>query len=146
MEIHKVHKEAVWQLRHEVMWPERELDYVKLDDDDDGVHYGLFDRDRLVSAVSLFIDGKEAQFRKFATRIEQQGQGYGSRLLQHVLDEVEQRGLDRIYCNARSHKAAFYKKFGLAEVPGTAFTRGGKEYIIMEKHFGSAGDRIRKES
>ncbi|MNL37777.1 hypothetical protein D3C87_1599420 [compost metagenome] len=34
---------------------------------------------------------------------------------------------------------------GLAEVPGTAFTKGGKEYIIMEKHFGSAGDRSRKE-
>ncbi len=28
MEIQKVHKEAVWQLRHEVMWPEREFDYV----------------------------------------------------------------------------------------------------------------------
>ncbi|MCE3200968.1 GNAT family N-acetyltransferase [Paenibacillus sonchi] len=145
MEIQKVHKEAVWQLRHEVMWPERELDYVKLDDDDDGVHYGLFDGERLVSAVSLFIDGKEAQFRKFATRTEQQGQGYGSRLLQHVLDEAERTGVNRIYCNARSYKAAFYKKFGLAEVPGTAFTKGGKEYIIMEKHFGSAGDRNRKE-
>ncbi|SDL54961.1 GNAT family N-acetyltransferase [Paenibacillus jilunlii] len=145
MEIRKVHKEAVWQLRHEVMWPDRGLDYVKLDDDDDGVHYGLFEGEQLVSAVSLFIDGSEAQFRKFATRTEQQGQGYGSRLLQHVLNEAERSGVNRIYCNARSHKAAFYKKFGLSEVSGTAFTKGGKEYIIMEKLFGSAGVSSRKE-
>ncbi|WP_025690847.1 GNAT family N-acetyltransferase [Paenibacillus zanthoxyli] len=146
MEIQKVHKEAVWQLRHEVMWPERELDYVKLDDDDHGVHYGLFEGEQLVSVVSLFIDGNEAQFRKFATRTEQQGRGYGSRLLQHVLYEAERAGVNRIFCNARSQKAAFYKKFGLVEMAGTLFTKGGKEYIIMEKLFSPAGEGSGKET
>ncbi|MNO12372.1 N-acetylglutamate synthase [compost metagenome] len=145
MEIQKVHKEAVWQLRHEVMWPDRELDYVKLEDDDHGMHYGLFGEEQLISVISLFIGGNEAQFRKFATRKEQQGQGYGSRLLQHVLDEAERIGVNRIFCNARSNKVAFYKKFGLIEVDGTAFSKGGKEYIIMEKLFGLAGDVSRKE-
>ena len=38
-----------------------------LQDDEDGLHFGLFNKEKLVSVVSLFIDGEEAQFRKFAT-------------------------------------------------------------------------------
>ncbi|WP_209443690.1 GNAT family N-acetyltransferase [Paenibacillus camerounensis] len=137
MDIRLISKEQAWQLRHEVMWPERELDYVKLDDDDAGEHYGLLEQERLISAVSLFIEGHEAQFRKFATLDSEQGRGYGSRLLQHVLEEAEARGVRRIFCNARSNKAPFYEKFGLAAT-GQSFTKGGKDYIIMERFFGPA--------
>ncbi|CAH1191557.1 hypothetical protein PAECIP111892_00670 [Paenibacillus auburnensis] len=139
MKITLIHKEAAWQLRHEVMWPERELDYVKLEDDDAGLHYGLFEGEELISVVSLFIGGNEAQFRKFATQESQQGKGYGSRLLQHMLNEAESSGVKRIYCNARSHKAAFYQRFGLA-VTDQTFTKGGKDYIIMERFFGASGE------
>lgn len=136
MDIRFIPKEQAWQLRHEVMWPERELDYVRLDDDDAGEHYGLFGQERLISVVSLFIEGEEAQFRKFATLESEQGKGYGSRLLQHVLEEAEQRGVRRFFCNARSNKAPFYQKFGLAAT-GQTFSKGGKDYIIMERFFGA---------
>lgn len=139
MDIRFIPKEQAWQLRHEVMWPERELDYVKLADDDAGEHYGLFEGVRLISAVSLFIDGDEAQFRKFATLESEQGKGYGSRLLKHVLEAAEQRGVRRIFCNARSNKAPFYQKFGLAAT-GHSFIKGGKDYIIMERFFGPSED------
>lgn len=133
-------KEEVWQLRQEVMWPDRELDYVKLEDDDTAAHYGLYEGGRLLSVVSLFIesDGQEAQFRKFATASSEQGKGYGTYLLNFMLNEVERAGVHRIFCNARSHKAAFYQKFGLI-VTDKTFTKGGKEYIIMERFFGSRG-------
>lgn len=92
MEIKLIHKEEVWKLRHEVMWPEREPDYIKLADDDQGKHYGLYVGDRLVSVLSLFVNGTEGQFRKFATLELEQGQGYGSKLLNTVLAEAEQAG------------------------------------------------------
>ncbi|TVY07841.1 GNAT family N-acetyltransferase [Paenibacillus cremeus] len=141
MEIKRIEKEQAWQLRHEVMWPERELAYVILEDDDAGVHYGLFVQERLVSVVSLFIDGTEAQFRKFATRVSEQGKGYGSQLLKHMLQEAEEACVQRIFCNARSNKAAFYRKFGLVETE-TTFTKGGKQYVIMEKSM----DNSRREA
>ncbi|WP_425262734.1 GNAT family N-acetyltransferase [Paenibacillus thermotolerans] len=120
------------------MWPERDIDYVKLQDDDKGAHYGLFIGERLASVVSLFVDGEEAQFRKFATVQALQGKGYGSRLLHHVLEAAERAGVKRIFCNARKEKADFYRKFGLQETDCT-FVKGGKEYIVMEKLNGMEG-------
>ncbi|UQZ37702.1 GNAT family N-acetyltransferase [Paenibacillus sp. PK3_47] len=126
------------------MWPDRELDYVKLKDDDKAIHYGLYEEDWLVSVVSLFIDGREAQFRKFATAAAEQGKGYGTLLLNYMLGEAERSGVHRVICNARSHKAAFYQKFGLI-VTDRTFTKGGKEYIVMERFFGSRIERAGEE-
>ncbi|WP_238655827.1 GNAT family N-acetyltransferase [Paenibacillus piscarius] len=139
MDIRKIDKEEVWKLRHEVMWPEREPDYIKLADDDQGVHYGLYQGEQLVSVLSLFINGTEAQFRKFATLELEQGQGYGTRLLKAVLEEAEQAGVRRIFCNARTYKAGFYKKFGM-QPTNQVFSKGGKDYVVMEKFLGPAED------
>lgn len=132
MSIEKISKELAWQLRHEVMWPDKPLDYVKLTDDDAGVHYGLFEEGKLLSVVSLFLKGPEAQFRKFATKQNEQGKGHGSRLLAHVLEEARTAGAKRIFCNARIEKAPFYEKFGLLKTE-EEFEKGGKRYVVMEK-------------
>ncbi|WP_325176730.1 GNAT family N-acetyltransferase [Paenibacillus alkalitolerans] len=128
MDIRTIEKEQAWKLRHEVMWPERDVDYVKLQDDDKD--------DRLVSVVSLFVNGAEAQFRKFATVQDMQGKGNGSRLLSHVLEVAERAGVRRTFCNARSDKTDFYRKFGLRETK-QSFTKGGKDYIVMERWYGN---------
>ncbi|MEH7236826.1 GNAT family N-acetyltransferase [Bacillus sp. JJ1562] len=130
--ITKIDKEKAWEVRHKVMWPDRDFDYIKLEDDDVGNHFGLFEEDKLISVISLFITNKVAQFRKFATLQHEQGRGYGSRLLDYVIKEAENRDLKRIWCNARKNKVDFYKKFGLQETDFT-FTKGGKSYVIMEK-------------
>ena len=144
MEIRRIHKEDAWKLRHEVMWPEREPDYIKLADDEQGRHYGLYQGEQLVSVLSLFINGEEAQVRKFATLELEQGQGYGSKLLQTVLEEAEQSGVRRIYCNARTYKAGFYKKFGM-QTTDEVFSKGGKDYVVMERFFTPAEDGNGKE-
>jgi predicted GNAT family N-acyltransferase len=132
MEIRRISKQMTWELRHVVMWPDKDLDYIKLKDDDNGIHYGLFREGRLVSVISLFNDGDKAQFRKFATLQEEQGKGYGGRLLQYMLDEVKELGIKTIWCNARKNKAGFYEKFGLKQTTET-FTKEGIEYVVMEK-------------
>ncbi|MEH7380987.1 GNAT family N-acetyltransferase [Bacillus sp. JJ1533] len=135
MKITTINKEETWEVRHKVMWPEKDFDYIKIKEDDVGIHFGLFEEDKLISVISLFITHKEAQFRKFATLQHEQGKGYGSRLLDHVLKEAENRGLKKIWCNARQNKVDFYKKFGLTETNQT-FIKGGKSYVIMEKMLG----------
>lgn len=132
MEIRRIEKETAWELRHLVMWPEKDVDYVKLEQDDEGVHYGLFTGGGVVSVISLFVERGEAQFRKFATLVQEQGKGYGSTLLQFVLDEAQSMGIRKIWCNARQNKARFYVKFGLVETP-RVFRKDGIEYVIMEK-------------
>ncbi|GAB3661678.1 GNAT family N-acetyltransferase [Echinicola sediminis] len=123
--------EDTWDLRHRVMWPERELDYVKLEEDKDGIHFGLEVEGDLRSIISVFVKDGKAQFRKFATDHSHQGKGYGSLLLEHVLKYLEQQGLDKIWCNARVEKTAFYEKFGLVKTDHR-FEKGGLDYVIME--------------
>lgn len=71
MKIKKIKAEQTWEIRHKVMWPNKPLAYVKISNDLEGLHYGLFVADKLVSVVSLFIKGEVAQFRKFATSIDE---------------------------------------------------------------------------
>lgn len=131
MEIEEIQAEQTWQIRHEVMWPDQPMDYVKLDEDASGHHFGLFVDHQLVSIVSVFENEKEAEFRKFATLHSMQGMGYGSQLLTFVLGDLKNKQIERIWCNARADKTAFYSKFGLKETDHH-FTKGGINYVVME--------------
>lgn len=133
IQITKITKEQAWKVRHEVMWPDEDFDYIKLKDDDSGIHLGLFKGDTLISVVSLFIDKGIAQFRKFATLESEQGKGYGSRLLESVFEEAKVHDVKRIWCNARKNKKHFYQKFGFRETD-TSFIKNGKSYVMMEKY------------
>lgn len=132
MDIRTVDLDQVWTLRQLVMWPDKSVEFVKLADDAQGLHLGLHIDERLVSVVSLFMEGSRAQFRKFATLPEEQGKGYGSALLAHTIEEAKRRGAHVIWCNARKHKLGFYKKFELAETDA-CFEKEGIEYVILEK-------------
>lgn len=116
------------------MWPEKDIEYVKLKDDSVGRHFGLFISDKLVSVISIFENRNSVQFRKFATLQELQGKGYGTMLLNFVLEEVKIRGAKTLWCNARKSKVFFYKGFGLEEI-GEAATKEGIEYVTMSKNF-----------
>jgi len=132
--IKTIHYKETWPIRHQVMWPNQPLDYVKLPEDDQGLHFGLFDDDALISVVSLFMDGASAQFRKFATLNEYQGKGLGSQLLSYTFKQAQSQGVNRIWCNARLDKTNFYQRFGMIQT-NELFTKGGIEYVIMERVF-----------
>ena len=129
--IQRVKPEATWPIRHQVMWPDRNLNYVKLPNDSEGMHYGLYQGETLLSVVSLFVKDDEAQFRKFATLAKQQGKGLGSQLLEHLIDEAKRQGVKRLWCNARVDKTGFYERFGMTTTNQT-FSKGGIDYVIME--------------
>ena len=134
MDIKKISSEKTLDIRHKVMWPHKNIDFVRVPEDEFGIHYGLFQEGELLSIVSVFITGEEAQFRKFATLVEAQGKGYGSKLLSYVIEELKKQGIKKIWCNARVTKKEFYKKFGLKET-GKIFTKEEVDYVIMELTF-----------
>lgn len=132
--ITQITSSQTWPLRHIVMWPDKPLDYIKLPNDDLGIHYGLFVEQRLVTVVSLFIDDNVAQFRKLATATSEQGKGFGTRLLSHLIIEAKHKGIKRLWCNARSDKAVYYERFGMKKTKQT-FNKGGIDYVVMEHRF-----------
>ena len=130
MDIREISAEETWELRQSVMWPDKNIDYVKLKEDRTGKHYGLFLGDMLVSVISIFEKNKEVQFRKFATLIELQGRGCGTLLLNYVLEQVVNWGVKKIWCNARKNKVNFYEGFGFDAIED-AETKDGIEYVKM---------------
>lgn len=132
MIITQISASKTWPIRQKVMWPDKPLDYVKIPGDEHAAHYGLMVEGRLVSIVSLFNQNNEIQFRKFATLKSEQGKGYGSYLLSHVLKDNISENTTAIWCNARIDKKNFYLKFGLQPTQ-KSFFKGEIEYVIMKK-------------
>jgi GNAT superfamily N-acetyltransferase len=75
------------------MWPNKPIKYVELPDDKKERHFGLFVHVEITSIISLFIKNNEIQFRKFATLIEYQGLGYGTILLNSIIDLTKKEGI-----------------------------------------------------
>jgi len=135
MEIRQAALAEVWELRREVMYPEEELSFVQLPDDDKGLHLGLYIRKELVSVVSLFFQSGELQFRKFATKKSEQNKGYGTALLNKVFDIAKEKKCKSVWCNSRRNATKFYTKWGMAE-SGNSWKKYGIEFIVMKKIMG----------
>ncbi|MFB3387945.1 GNAT family N-acetyltransferase [Flavobacterium sp. LAR06] len=131
MEIKAIKASETWEIRHKVMWPDQPFEFVQLVEDNFGLHFGVFDQEKLVSIVSCFIVCDEMQFRKLATLDEYQGNGIASLLLHHILKLAKDMSLKKVWCNARSNKKSFYEKFGMRETEQT-FVKSGQEFSIME--------------
>ena len=132
LKIKTIQASETWDLRHRVMAPNRPFDSIKLPKDEEGIHFGLFREEKIISVISLFIENDVAQFRKFATEISEQGKGYGSILLKHIIEESIKNNVKNLWCNARMTALGFYEKFGFKAV-SEIWKDNGIEYVKMEK-------------
>jgi len=99
--------------------------------DETAMHYGVFVEESLVSVASVYRKGPIARLRKFATLVEFQGRGIGSRLITHIILELEKSNAETFWCDARLSAAEFYEKFGM-ERKGAEFSKSGVSYVKME--------------
>lgn len=130
--IEQIAPELTWRIRWQVLYPNLEFGKAILDNDDEGMHLGLFDQNQLISVVSIFQTESIMQFRKFATLAEYQRQGYGTELLNYLIGIAESEACTRIWCNARKNASEFYTKFGFTETEKT-YHKDGHDFVIMEK-------------
>ena len=75
MEIKEANLAEVWELRREVMYPDESISFARLDNDDKGMHLGLYEKKQLISVISLFIKNGELQFRKFEDTLNTEYRG-----------------------------------------------------------------------
>lgn len=138
MTINEANYNEVLLMRQQVMYPNKDIDFVKLQDDEMGIHMGIYEAAELIGVVSIFMgEDRSLQFRKLAIRKDMQGKGYGSALLKWLLDYAYDVDLKRVWANARSEALEFYKKEGFQET-SEHFTRDGYNYVVVEARFTSA--------
>ena len=129
--IEQITQELTWKIRQKELNPELPLSEIKLEEDDLGIHLGLFHDNKLITVVSLFEYGDELQFRKFATDSNYQRMGFGKQMLAYILEYAREKQFKKVWCNARSSASKFYQIFGFKETDKT-FSKNGIEYMIME--------------
>ena len=131
MRVKRIKPSETWQIRHDVMWPDQPFEFVQLEEDKEGLHFGFFVEEKLVSIVSCFIMGDEMQFRKLTTLNEYQGKGIASELLEYIIKLAKEKDLKKVWCNARTEKKSFYEKFGMKDTH-EIFNKARQEFTIME--------------
>lgn len=122
------------KMRQQVMYPDKDIEFVKLSDDDMGLHIGVYENEELVSVMSIFLHGREVQFRKLATRQDMQKKGYASALMKWLIDYANDMKFEKLWCNSRVDATDFYKKFDYKET-SVRFTKNGYDYVVMERIF-----------
>ena len=134
IKIEQIPYQATWAIRLEVMYPEQNLDFVKLENDDEGIHFGLFYEDKLTGIVSLFQNENVYQLRKLAILDNVQKMGFGSKIMEHVINFCKDKNATKLWFNARVNAKDFYKRLGFQETE-TKFFKDGYDFVIMELDF-----------
>ncbi|WEM44585.1 GNAT family N-acetyltransferase (plasmid) [Photobacterium sp. DA100] len=130
MKINQISAEQTLPVRHQVLWPNESVDFCRVPGDDDGLHYGVYEDDRLVCVASVFVSGEQARLRKFATLPQCQGRGIGSAVIEFVLADLKAKGVRFFWCDARESAGGFYRRLGM-ESEGERFYKGDVPYFKM---------------
>lgn len=130
MIIQKITWDEALPVRHCVLWPTKPLLFCKVEGDEAANHYGAFVDDKLVCVASIYIDGDKARLRKFATLLEFQSNGIGTKVIKHVISELKESSVDYFWCDARTSALGFYEKLGLQK-QGIEFKKSGVLYYKM---------------
>ncbi len=130
-EMKQVDCESVLDIRQKVMYPEKSRDFVRVENDENGMHFGCFVGSEMIGVISLLVKDEKAQFRKFAVLEMHQGNGYGSHMLEHVLKLSRKYDVRKVWCNARKNAQGLYRKYGFLEVENSQKIKNGIEYAEM---------------
>ena len=128
-----------WQqtidIRHKVLWPNKDPSFCKVEGDETAIHYGANVKGNIVCVASLYINAEKVRLRKFATVEGFQKQGIGTAMIEHMLAESRQiPGVQVFWFDARETAIGFYKRFGF-KVEGERFYKSNIADFKMSQFF-----------
>lgn len=127
-----------YPLRLEVLWQHKNsLEECKLDIDDlpTTFHVGVF-KDREIVAIGTFLQQQNEKFdarnqyrlRAMATSPKVRGENFGKQVIDFALEELKNRKVELLWCDARKVALGFYEKMGF-KIKGDFY-----EIPIIGKH------------
>lgn len=100
------------------------------DGDENGIHFALYDNNKLVAIARLDqVDQAICQARFVAVETDLQGKGYGREIMTALENKAERLGYGRLILHARDYALPFYEKLG--------YTLIGPSYKLFDvlQHF-----------
>jgi len=132
LEILQIDWTSTLPIRHEVLWPNKEIKFCHVIGDKEALHFGAKFEEKLISVASVYINDNEARLRKFATIQDYQKRGVGSKLFSFILSTIKRHEITYFWCDARESAVGFYTKFGL-KPEGSRFYKSGIPYYKMSQ-------------
>lgn len=130
MNIQTITLQEALPVRHQVLWPNKPIEFCIVKGDEAGVHFGAKIDNKIVSVASIYIDNREARLRKFATYSSYQGRGIGTAILEHILNYLRNQDVDYFWCDARESAINFYQRFNMKS-NGKRFYKSDVPYVKM---------------
>lgn len=127
VEIRIISNVDTYLIRKKALYPDKDIELVKTDDDERGIHYGLYKDNILISVITAVITEDYIKLRKFATTPNYQNKGYGKKLFSHVLNIYKDKD---IILDARLNSLYFYLKYNFTKTD-KSFKRNEIEYVEM---------------
>lgn len=137
--IQKITAAATYEIRLEVLRKNIDLPYqFEGDDAESTFHLGAYDAEKLIGIATFMersgIANKKRQYqlRGMATLPKARGKGAGKLLITAAIEELQQRNIELLWCNAREVALPFYTKLQF-EVVGDDFIvpKVGKHYKMQ---------------
>jgi GNAT superfamily N-acetyltransferase len=125
MEIKKINAIDTYPVRQEVLRKGKPIETCEFkgDDDENTMHFGLYQKEQLIGIISifkeknnLFQEKNQFQIRGMAVLEEFQGKGFGAELVKVVENHCINLNVDLIWFNAREIAVPFYKKLGYTSI------------------------------
>ena len=102
-------------IRHEVFVKGQNVEvWIELEHEDESYHYLLFLDDTPVATARWRNTDAGIKLERFATLPEYRNRGFGSRLLEEIMKDIEGLGL-KIYLHAQIGAVRFYEKHGFVQ-------------------------------
>jgi GNAT superfamily N-acetyltransferase len=140
--IHRISASETRHLRRVVLRPhQRPEDLVYPGDDaPDTLHLDLSVEGEQRAVASMFReplpgtpDASAYRLRGMAVLPEHQGLGYGAALVHACIEHARQHGGTRLWCNARTTAAGFYRKLGFEANGGEIELPGIGPHYLMSR-------------
>ncbi|MDP2089523.1 MAG: GNAT family N-acetyltransferase [Flavobacteriaceae bacterium] len=141
MTVKIIKPEDTFEIRKKVLRENIPLPYEFPGDfDESTTHFGFFIENKLVSVATVLkssnqlFSGNQYQLRGMATLSAYQGKGYGSVLLQSIIEFLKDKKAEILWFNARIIALNFYQKLGFQTI-GELFELQyvGEHYIMFKK-------------
>lgn len=106
----------------------------KNDGDATGIHFALYDNNRLLAIARLDLTETEAsQVRFVAVETNQQGKGYGHQIMQATEAKSKSLECSKVILHARDYAVPFYEKIGYKLIEPSYKLFDVLQHYLMEK-------------
>lgn len=129
MKMHEVRiipSKQTYPLRFEVLWQHKKsLEECMLDIDDleSTFHVGAFKNGEIVSVGTFLVQRNEKfeekyqyRLRAMATSPKVRGENFGKKIIAFAMNELQNRKVELLWCDAREVALGFYEKMGFTVV------------------------------